>query len=294
MTKKVHEYDYGINVEYRYPDIRISIEEITPDVANKMLGANLHNRSAKRVSYAKDMADGMWQLNGSTIVFSKDGTLLDGQNRLIECVRANAPFTTIVVRGVNGLAQESMDIGASRTLSDMLSLRGYPNAVSLAAIAPSLAMADKTGSVEGGLVKVHTDTFTRRQLLDYVERNYESMQLNTIVNFVRRVSTKQTPASMWGVLIREMLKSGEDNVEEFVKQVSETKTPSDQVFLLNKKLEKNRESTKSEQKRIIAAWIIKAWNAWMQAAPVTSATFRLRLGGAHPESYPIIYIPEND
>jgi hypothetical protein len=285
-------YTYGQDVTSEHPEVKITIEVITPDVAQRMLKSNVHNRNMKRVGYVQDMLDGAWSLNGSTIVFSNTGLLLDGQNRLMACVRANKPFTTIVVRGIAFAAQESMDIGPSRTLSDMLALRGYPNSSTLAAIAGTLARVDRHGEIEYGFYRVHSDTFTRRELLTYVEENYDKYHMANIVNYARRVSTKKEPTSMWGVLIREFLKSGEDNTTEFISQVNESKKPSDQVFMLLKKLKANRESTKSEQQKIIAAWIIKTWNAWMKGVPVTPNTLRLTLGGAHPENFPTVYVAE--
>jgi hypothetical protein len=285
-------YTYGQDVTSEHPEVKITIEVITPDVAQRMLKSNVHNRKMKRAGYVQDMLDGAWELNGSSIVFSDTGALLDGQNRLMACIRANKPFVTVVVRGIVATAQESMDIGAARTLSDMLTLRGYPNAITLASVTAALARVDRHGKIEAGFYKIASDTFTRRQLLRYVEENYESMELGKIVNYTKRVLTKFEPASLWGVLIREMLKSGDANVEEFVKQINGTTTPSPQVFQLLKKLTKNRESTKTEQKKIIAAWIIKTWNAWMKGVPVTPRTLCLTLGGAHPENFPTVYVAE--
>ena len=283
------DYVYGNDVSRMYPSVSMAIEEITPEVAEKMLDVNVHNRNIKRLPYAKDMADGKWDLNGATIVFSDDGVLLDGQHRLWACIASGEPFVTIVVRGIPSAKQESMDIGSSRTLADMLKLKGYPSAEKLAAVAKALAKADKCG-IEGGFCKSTNDLFTRSQLIAYVEDNYESMDLAKIVRISARAVGKKESISVWGVLIREFLKSGDDNTEEFVCQVKGTHTPSQQVHLLNEKLRKNRESTKTEQPKIVAAWIIKTWNAWMRGVDMKPAALRLTLGGAHPEVYPQIYV----
>lgn len=286
------DYVYGIDVSNRYPEVSITIEEITPDVAVKMLRANVHNRRLKASPYSLDMKNGEWKLNGSTIVFSDDGVLLDGQHRLEDCIKAKMPFVTIVVRGVSNSSQESMDIGSNRRLSDMLKLRGYKNDVVLATIAVALMTADKTGSIERGISGARGNSFTRKQALSYVEDNYTSMRMNDIVRYVIRVANRNEPAAMWGVLIREFMKSGDDNVEEFIKQVSGTVEPSQQVFHLLKRLKNSRESTKRDQPKIVGAWIIKTWNAWMTGTQVNSATLRLTLGGAHPEKYPEVYVAD--
>jgi hypothetical protein len=50
--------------------------------------------------------------------------LLDGQNRLIACTRALAPFSTHVVFGVDDLAFSVIDIGTKRTNADALKIKG--------------------------------------------------------------------------------------------------------------------------------------------------------------------------
>lgn len=292
MKTPSHPYIYGTNVYHLYPDTTVTLEEITPAIAEQMLGLNLHNRNKKRAlhAYAKDMASGEWDVNGSTIVFSDEGVLIDGQNRLFACVAAGKPFHTFVVRGVKETTQETIDTGSNRTLADTLKLRGYPNATTLAAVTSALARVDKHGSIEHGFYKVASDTFTRKKLLAYVEEHYESQHMADIARYVNQVKTKKEPSGMWGVLIREFLKSGTDNTMDFIRQVSEAKSPSDQVFELLKKLKANRESTQSEQQKIIAAWIIKTWNAWMDGVPLTAQKLRLTLGGAHPETYPQVKV----
>ena len=294
MKTPKHPFVYGKNIYHAYPDITVTLERVTPETAKNMLGVNLHNRSKKRAlhAYAKDMAEGEWKVNGATIVFSDEGILLDGQNRLFACIEADEPFDTFVVRGVTEVAQETMDIGAARTLSDMLKLRAYPNATTLAAITSSLARVDAGGSIECGFYKAATDTFTRHQLLAYVEDNYEDMHMADIARYTNQVKSKKEPSGMWGVLIREFLKSGTDNTMEFLRQISEAKKPSDQVFVLLKKLKENRESTQSEQQKVVAAWIVKTWNAWMDGTPLTPQKLRLTLGGAHPEAYPQVKVYE--
>lgn len=79
--------------------------DITPEIAEKMLGKNTNNyrrlNSSTVAKYAKDMFLGYWQVNGETIVFSKDGTLLNGQNRLAAIIKSNTTQKMLVVTGVS-------------------------------------------------------------------------------------------------------------------------------------------------------------------------------------------------
>jgi hypothetical protein len=113
---------------------------ITPDQAAELIATcNTSNRRIKRlkiVDYGRDMAAGRWDPDASDIKFSRDGVLLDGQNRLLACVEADVPFPTLVRTGLNPEAQTHMDTGAVRTMADVYRLHGVsqdPNNVAAAA-----------------------------------------------------------------------------------------------------------------------------------------------------------------
>ena len=67
---------------------------------------------------------GEWTLNGESIKFDTDGHLIDGQHRLRAVLAAGQPITTIVVRGLPSDARETVDIGHSRNLADLIAMRG--------------------------------------------------------------------------------------------------------------------------------------------------------------------------
>lgn len=287
-----HPYTYGVNVYHEYPDITVTLERITPEIAADMLGVNIHNRTVHRNAYAQDMAEGNWMVNGATIVFSNDGILRDGQTRLLACVESEESFDTFVVRGVNPESQFTMDTGSPRTLSDMLKLEDYPNADTLAAITRQFAFYDRKGNLEEGLGKVSKSVFSMKQLLTYVHDNYASQNMHKITLLVNRVKKHRRPSGMWGLLIREFLKSGEENTEDFLAQVAKTKGTSDVVMKLLNKLEENEEAASSVSVHIIAAWIIKTWNAWMQGTEIKTLSFKR--GGSRPERFPSIYVEDGE
>ena len=112
--------------------ITTEIVTITPDMAATWLEANAKNRKIANGSiakYAADMAAGNWQLTGEAIKFDTKRNLIDGQHRLRACVRANAPFQSVVIYGVPTEAQDVMDAGKPRSAADALSLRGLTNAM---------------------------------------------------------------------------------------------------------------------------------------------------------------------
>lgn len=70
------------------------------------------------------MAQKAWKMNGEAIKFSNTGRLLDGQHRLLACVESGCSVRTLVIRGLPEDTQETMDAGKSRTMANVLELKG--------------------------------------------------------------------------------------------------------------------------------------------------------------------------
>lgn len=116
---------------------RTDIVTVTPELAAQWLTRNPQNRHLRKTvfnNYARDMAAGRWVMNGETIKFDTAGNLLDGQHRLKAVTVAGQSIDMLVVTGLDARAQETMDVGAKRTMADALSLRDEKNATVLAAV----------------------------------------------------------------------------------------------------------------------------------------------------------------
>jgi len=84
--------------------LEVTVETITPEMAEAYLGFNHQHReikSAKVGKFAAEMMEENWQLNGKTIVFDGEKKLLNGQHRLTAVVLSGKSLTTLVVRGIN-------------------------------------------------------------------------------------------------------------------------------------------------------------------------------------------------
>lgn len=118
--------------------VEITIERVTSDIAHAWLGANINNRRPIRhkiEQYKRDMASDAWAMTGEAIKFGRDGELLDGQNRLMAVVEADAAIVTVVIRGLAATARNHMDTGAARTAGQVLTMLGYRRGNDLAATA---------------------------------------------------------------------------------------------------------------------------------------------------------------
>lgn len=99
-----------------------TLETITPAKAAKMLEHNTTNRRVRyqwRDQLAQAIEDGRWRLTHQGIAFNCDGTLIDGQHRLMAIVKAGKPVTMYVTRGMDRDALYAIDQGKGRTVVDV-------------------------------------------------------------------------------------------------------------------------------------------------------------------------------
>jgi hypothetical protein len=110
--------------------------DIDPSSAKQILEQRNHgNRPPKPnkvQQFSSDISNSRWGLTGDTIKFGSDGRLLDGQNRLSACIRANQTFKTHVVFNIDPDLFGRMDIGKPRNAADVLHIAGYSYSSTLA------------------------------------------------------------------------------------------------------------------------------------------------------------------
>jgi ParB-like chromosome segregation protein Spo0J len=68
------------------------------------------------------MLRGKFMLNGEAIIFDDRDNILDGHHRLEACVKADVPFDSLIVRGIDRRAISTIDTGASRDIVDDLTI----------------------------------------------------------------------------------------------------------------------------------------------------------------------------
>lgn len=282
-------YVYGSNIEHLYPNVRITIEMITPSIAKEMMVANIGNRNPKREPLAKAIKSGEWTLNGATIVFDENGILIDGQNRLMACIKTGMPIETIVVRGIKKSAQITMDSGCKRQLSDYLKMDGYTNCTTVGAIGLKLYCKDVFG-LDAAFNKAKPDQATIKTVYEFIRKNYES-RIEPLVHtsMMVRNEFKGFESGTCGVLFDTFRTAGDENLNEFIDQLLYKKAACSSIRLLQGRLRSNADSKQGRlPQKVIAALTIKAWNAYMRGDEVTF--LRFTQGGARPESFPEIYI----
>lgn len=120
-----------------------------PQKAEAWLRKNTKNRRLRLPhvnTLANDMINGRWVLNGQTIIFSADGTLLDGQHRLQAVIKSGATVPMAVAFGVDDTnAFKSIDMNVLKRGVDQLAIMmGIENASHASAAARRLLHWDTT------------------------------------------------------------------------------------------------------------------------------------------------------
>lgn len=105
--------------------MKVAIELITPQLAERYLTANVGNRPILRAvvaRYAREMAAGNWLLTHQGIAFDSLGILVDGQHRLLAIVEAGRSVQMVVTRDIHVGSQIAMDDHAKRNASASLTI----------------------------------------------------------------------------------------------------------------------------------------------------------------------------
>lgn len=145
--------------------------------------ANRRIRKAKLAQYVEDMKHDRWLLNGETIIISREGQLLDGQHRAFAALNVyEAPPVTFLF-GIDAEARKTLDIGAKRFASDILSLEGIRNGALSATTARMLI------ALEQGKRKrfVGRDRISTSVIVDRVIRDKQLQESADHIHKMKRV-----------------------------------------------------------------------------------------------------------
>lgn len=267
---------------------------ISPEVAVEMLGSNTANRRKKDLkidSYARDMMNGSWRLTGQSVQFSRSGRLLDGQNRLMACIKAGVPFQTFVSVGLDDDAMISIDKGTPRSFADDLTILGYSNANRLAAAVSAVyryMLTDDVAALSAQTQRVSMSSDEGFEIL----KEHPGIE-STMGELGRRDKlSKVAPMSVMDSFAYIVGRVHHDDMVYFFDRIGNPvglKEGSPILALLSAS-----ESDSIKRKRIgvrgglnsqyKVALLTKAWNAYMEGRHVGKLSYRA--GGARPEDFP--------
>src|SRR5699024_9164791 len=163
---------------------------ITPEIAKILLEKNNINRkvSEKQVLfYASQMKKGEWEETGEGISIANDGTIIDGQHRLLAICKSGIPLNMLVVRNVPKKSFSVYDTGKTRSFSDIFKIDGIKNSNNASSIITSYYKWNN--NLQGGNnVGESTKKLSKKQALILYHKHSETVQY--MVNLARRLYVK--------------------------------------------------------------------------------------------------------
>ena len=141
---------------------------VTPKLAEELLKMNVNNyRSMIKSSvdrYSKEMALGNWNRNGEPIVFSEDGILRNGQNRLAAIVKSNVPVCVYMIFDASESA--IYDMQSKRSICQVLKAVGYPTSTIVPSVVKAILNGMFSGNSKIGVIEA----------CNYVIKNYDLLK----------------------------------------------------------------------------------------------------------------------
>jgi len=156
-------------------NLTVEMVYVTPEVAKNLLRYNTKNRNTaenNKKFLTKEMKNGRFIENGESIVFDKNGVLLDGQHRLLSIITSGNSYFIPIVRGVEPNAMATFDTGKNRTAADILTLNGFKQGVNLSTL---IILIDTYGTKKlkkGSITHSRRVKLTNQQILEYCQDNY--------------------------------------------------------------------------------------------------------------------------
>lgn len=255
---------------------------ISPVMAEVMLEHNTGNRPLNRRNVsrlAKMMKAGDWHLTGHSIVFSKDGTLNDGQHRLSAIVESGMTIRADVRFGIERAAFAYTDIGDKRTSAHALGIAGEKNAALLAA-AIRLSISFESNDFNFKTPIAPADAF------DVLEKTPAFREAAAKAVRWCKEFAPITP-SVFAFTYRACAAISSHEADLFFSRLAtgvDIKRATDPVNVARRYFINAAEARGARPIRDQVAVIFKAWNAWR--AGETRKYLRLRVDGA-AESFPI-------
>jgi hypothetical protein len=256
---------------------------ISPAMAERWMKHNTKNRRLREDdirAYARDMGAGAWNLTGEAIKFAPDGTLLDGQHRLVAIIRAGVTVPIFVVRGIAPDSQRVMDTGLKRTASDALTISGESHTTVLAA-ASRLALG-----VEAGLPDPGHYPATHSEIESFIEDN---PTIRVAAEFAAH-HARRTDCPPAVVAYTFWVLSAINTADATAFWVSAADkvglTAGDPVIALTNRFAESRRNRENITKRIYLSLIYRAWNARRAGKTMTFIRINSPAGGLVPVPAP--------
>jgi hypothetical protein len=227
-----------------------------------------------------DIVTGGWELNGDTVRFCTDGTMLDGQHRCSAVASVGTPVPIILVTGLEASAQETVDTGSKRSFADTLTLAGETDSVNLAALTSALCQWKAGQFRHNGGIKPSVKVLLR-VLHDHPELRHHVVASRAVGKAVGGAPNSIVGLASW--LFHQIDQTDHDDF--FAKLASGAGLDErDPIWVLREALRRNATAKAKLPKIDLLAYYVKAWNCYRSGGTLRFLAFKS--GGANPEAFP--------
>lgn len=262
---------------------------MTPARAAGILLSNPKNRTVTKTAVEKirqAILRGEWVEDANPIKVAQDGTLLDGQHRLMAIAASNLSVPVLLATDVEEGARLVVDTGRPRSFAHYLQIRGIPQQNRIAAATGALFQYVPGRGLPSGGSDIAP---THLQLLAILEKReddiVEAVRAAERVREHVRGSTK-----VWSLAYLILSEVDKEDASHFFEQAASGNPSVQPIGTLVRMLNEPRHETwlkhsgKMACQRLLAL-IIKAWNAYRDGREVGLLSYRP--GGASAESFPV-------
>lgn len=198
-------------------DVLTTWTDVTPVMAAQWLESNTYNRNISRKQVErlkKDIANGRYHVIHQGVAFDENGTLLDGQHRLIALSELNVSVWMLVTTGLPAASQQAMDAGRKRQVGDWY--EGKYRHERAAAARLAVAWQVTPGNPSAVALRASLVDLTVPEVLDLLS-DEDSEAIETLVELAGKASrslTCITHANLLGAVVAYGLEL--DDAEEFL------------------------------------------------------------------------------
>jgi len=251
----------------------LSIEYITPEIAQSFLDNQRKNRKVKNNVLNKLIADinnGTWFMNGATIAFDKDGKMGDGQHRCLAIIKTSKPQWCIIVRNICEEAFNTIDTGTTRTISDVFNFNDVKNYNITAGIVKTylgIVNGELRTSDDSNTISSSNSGQSAQYLLDVYQKDRKNFDYAVLIARSKYDKKKLLRPSLIGAIVYYLLvnkKHKEEDIEAFFNQLFVVRDSEMNVInLLKDRLEDDKVRRIKRSANCLMAYIAKAWNAYL-------------------------------
>lgn len=279
-------------------NIDTTIVTITPNLAHSLLAADEEARKGTNEKnrrqdvgiirqYEAAMKNGEWALNGEPIIISNNNLILDGQHRLVACVKAGVSFPSLMVWGIDPSAFSTINIGKTRTAGDILYIANVPDANNMAGIITRFyAIKEKhVTQFERGGLRLAAFKKGRNEVLKYYHEHKDSCtkacSIAKVAYAKRRLLTVSTIGG-YALYLHDVMGHPYEVIESFFMQVfTGTGITNNVCLVLQDKLLKYALKEKRYSPQELTAYIHKSWNAFVTGKDIKALLYSMEKEGSY-------------